>query len=111
MTTNEKAGWDEVYSPVDNPMEVLSPKVDTVDFHQSDQGLSGDVAGLLGVTSIVTSDLEMDNKDAHSPIPLTSGASSSHMSLCSFCDTSVTVWCFCFIFWVTIVVESCKDLH
>jgi hypothetical protein len=73
VTTNEKAGWDEVYSPVDNPMEVLSPKVDTVDFHQSDQGLSGDVAGLLGVTSIVTSDLEMDNKDTHSPMPLTSG--------------------------------------
>ncbi len=83
MTTHEKAGWDEVYSPVDSAMEVLSPKVDNVDFHQSDQGLSGDVAGLLGVTSIVASDVEMDNKDAHSPMPLTSGASSSHMSLCS----------------------------
>ncbi len=111
MTTNEKAGWDEVYSPVDSPTEVLSLKVDNVDFHQSDQGLSGNVAGLLGVTSIGASDLEMDNKDAHSPMPLTSGASSSFMSLCSFCDTFVTVWCFCFIFWVTIVVESCKDLH
>jgi hypothetical protein len=65
-----------VYSPVDNPMEVLSPKVDNVDFHQSDQGLSGDVAGLLGVTSIITSDLEIDNKDAHSPMPLTSGQKS-----------------------------------
>ncbi|CAK9205714.1 unnamed protein product [Sphagnum troendelagicum] len=38
-----------------------------------DKGLSGDVAGLLGVTSIGASDLEMGNKDAHSPMPLTSG--------------------------------------